>query len=114
MKNKNHAFKFAFASYVLNNKYSISMLHKTISALAPRRLTHFSKRGFLSEKKEPGHDLIFIRHAQSKFNKACEDYRVKNGIPYVWKALCSHEGFDERVLFNYNFVDTRLTEEGKK
>ena len=27
------------------------MLHKTISALANRRLTHFSKKGFLSEKK---------------------------------------------------------------
>ena len=47
------------------------MLHKTISALANRRLTHFSKKGFLSEKKQPEHDLIFIRHAQSKYNKAC-------------------------------------------
>lgn len=40
---------------------------------------------FLTDKPQPHHDLTFIRHAESMFNQACEDYRKTHNIPYVWK-----------------------------
>lgn len=90
------------------------MLQKKFALSFSRNLTCRLAQAFLSEKKSDDHDLVFIRHAESMYNRACEEYRLAHGIPYAWKTLCSHEGFDERVLFNYEFVDTRLTDKGKQ
>lgn len=67
----------------------------------------------LSPQAHPNHDLIFIRHAESVFNQACEDYRLKHNIPYVWEQLCNHSGFDQAVLFNPKYIDCPLTPRGK-
>lgn len=74
-----------------------------------KSLTKIIKNGLLSSAKKPEHDLIFIRHAESEFNTACEDYRQANKIPYIWKELCNHEGFDQKVLFNKKFMDCQIT-----
>ena len=89
------------------------------SSLTKKLLYNFvrvakKKEPFLSESPSKKHDLIFIRHAESIFNLACETYRKKHKIPYVWKELCNHEGFDHSVLFNPDFIDCSITEHGKK
>ena len=40
---------------------------------------------FLTSTMNKDHDLVFIRHAESLFNQACEQYRLAHRIPYVWK-----------------------------
>lgn len=69
---------------------------------------------FLTPTLAPHHDLVFIRHAESLFNHACEQYRRAHNIPYVWKELCNHEGFDQTVLYNTAYMDCPLTEHGRK
>ena len=71
------------------------------------------RQPFLSEVSAPHHDLVFVRHAESIFNLACENYRKKHNIPYIWKELCNHEGFDTSVLYNPDFIDCSITEFGK-
>lgn len=72
---------------------------QTFKNLLSRPFFHFSalysnpNYHFLTDKPKDHHDLIFIRHAESMFNQACEDYRKANNIPYVWKSLVNHEGF---------------------
>ena len=68
----------------------------------------------LSSKQTDKHDLVFVRHAESIFNLACERYRVANNIPYIWKELCNHQGFDSSVLYNPDFIDCSITEKGKE
>ena len=63
----------------------------------------------LSEKFTENSDLVFIRHAQSAYNVACEEYRKQHKIPYVWSDLCSHQGFYEEVFLNPQFIDCPLT-----
>lgn len=46
-------------------------MQKIIRTSAVGRLTKRVQMSYLSEKNKPGHDLIFIRHAESIFNKAC-------------------------------------------
>ncbi len=58
------------------------------------------------------HDTIFVRHAHSEFNKACEDYRIKHKIDYDWDALRTHKGFDEAVAYNPAYIDCPLTSKG--
>lgn len=75
-----------------------------VSTAAPN-----SKKYVLNAMPDENTDLVFIRHGESTFNVACEDYRKKHNIPYVWKELCNHEGFDQKVLFNPRFIDCPLT-----
>lgn len=84
------------------------------STLQVNSITLKLVNSFLSAKKEVDHDLIFIRHAESEFNVACEQYRRAHKIPYVWKELCNHEGFDQKVLFNMKYVDCPITDKGRK
>lgn len=57
-------------------------------------------------------DVVFVRHANSCFNKACQDYRLKHNIGYDWDSLCSHPGFDKAVAFNPYYIDSPLTQLG--
>ena len=58
------------------------------------------------------HDTVFVRHAHSEFNGACEDYRIKHKIDYDWDALRNHKGFDEAVAYNPLYIDCPLTKKG--
>lgn len=48
---------------------------------------HFQKaeKYILNEIPTFDSDLVFVRHGQSTFNIACENYRQKHTIPYIWK-----------------------------
>ena len=67
-----------FRKEILNTSFKFS------NAVHPP-LTSSNSYHFLTDKFAHHHDLIFIRHAESIFNKACEDYRKAFQIPYVWK-----------------------------
>ena len=63
-------------------QFSKAFLRMKGSSFTSTPTFHFS---FLTPSPHMNHDLIFIRHAESSFNKACEEYRLKNKIPYIWE-----------------------------
>ena len=62
--------------------------------------------------KKPQRSITVIRHARSEFNDACEEFRVKNEMPWDWDQLIQHPKFADQVAYNQRFVDCELTKKG--
>ena len=59
------------------------------------------------------YDLVLIRHAQSEFNAACDEYAKQIGIDKLgWDQQMNVELFTQGVVFNEFFIDSKLSEKG--
>lgn len=56
-----------------------------------------------------GNDIVFIRHAESEFNKKGEDFAKDNQIEYNWPVLSSNSDFMKNVRYNNQLVDCSIT-----
>ena len=60
-------------------------------------------------------DLIMIRHAESKFNEACDQFTKQLGIDKLgWDEQMNVKAYSEEVLFNEAYFDSKLSEKGKE
>lgn len=58
-------------------------------------------------------DLVLIRHAESEFNAACDEYAKQIGIDKLgWDQQMNVQLFTEGVVFNEFFIDSKLSEKG--
>ncbi len=56
---------------------------------------------------------MFIRHAQSNFNKGGFDYVDKNGLHHMdWLELVQDDSFNQAVTYNPIYIDPHITEFG--
>ena len=56
---------------------------------------------------------MFIRHAQSNFNKGGFDYVDENGLHHMgWLELVQDHSFNQAVTYNPIYIDPHITEFG--
>jgi hypothetical protein len=58
-------------------------------------------------------DIAFLRHAQSEYNVASNEYLVENNITNLtWDEICENEDFNWDINFNKKFIDCDLSPQG--
>ena len=60
------------------------------------------------------HDIIFIRHAESKTNAATEDFVNRTNVVYDWHHLSQNKEFLTGVKYNLELLDAHLTPLGEQ
>lgn len=59
-------------------------------------------------------DVVFVRHAESEFNKEVLEYVARKQIAYDWEHLSKDHEFLAQHKYSYHLLDATITAQGRK
>lgn len=64
--------------------------------------------------EQPKNNVVFIRHAESEFNKEVLEYVERKQIAYDWEHLSKDHEFLAQHKYSYHLFDSSITAQGRQ